>query len=569
MNLYIILFLTSILITISSGLSEGASIEIVGESGTSSIVAALDEVFEVKVVVDLNSKWSDGIEIYIGYDPEMLAPVDANPLTDPVEPFSRGELFKGVELANFVEDRLIGYSIGVLPDSGSPVTGSGIAAVARFRPLKVGTTRLTFKASDEDWNRGRYTLLTLSDTGVRGSFKARSFSSLKGAEVRIFRLIPFTLIPPSNLTILEDSEGVLDLKELVRWRDVERPIRWSCLSEKLITEIDPNHVLHVKPYPNWKGEADVLITARVEGAPDQSMLLHVTVTPDPSDPIIKDLPQIQFRAKSEGYKLNVDRYVEDSDTPLRSITWRVEGNMLVQARFDKDERCITFSCDRDWHGEEIVTLVAEDPEGNFDLKEVKIVVLPPEKFEFNLREYDEITLQEGAPSRSISLDAYVLSASFDLKRIKWEVSGNERIGVSIAANIATLTPQQGWTGSETLTFRARAPDGTFKEMKLKVSVFPKPLAKGEFKIAVIRNPIFKGRLSLLILTPSGLDPRTISISVYLDDKRIEVKTVQNDIDVWLGWISLPRAASGKLRVVISAQDVSGLKFKEGVKEVDL
>jgi hypothetical protein len=568
MNPFVLLSLI-FLAFIPVDLAEGASIEIVGQSGTSSLVVELGETFEIKIVVDLDSMWSDGVEIYIGYDPDMLSPVDVDPSTSRIEPFIRGELFSGVELANFAEGRIIGYCIGVLPNYGSPATGQGIVAVARFKPLRVGTTKLTFKSSQEDWRRGRYTLLTLSKTGRRGSFKARSFASLKDAEIQVFRSIPFILIPPPDMVLLEDSEGIFDLKALVKWRDVERPIRWLCSAEEITARIEPDHTLHVKPLPNWKGETDILITAQLEGAPTQAATLHVVVRPDPSDPVIKELPEIRFRAKSERYALNVDYYVQDSDTPVREIKWHIEGNLMVQASFDEERRKLILFCPRDWQGEEIITVVAEDPEGNFDLKEVKVTVLPPERFEFELKQLDEITLQEGDPPRSVLLDTYILKTSFDSKRLRWEVRGNAKVKVNISGRIATFIPKPGWTGSEILTFKASAPDGTAREMKLKVSVLPKPMAEGEFKIAVIRNPIFRKRIDLLILTPPGLDPKTLSVSAYIDGDPIEVDSMQNDMDVWLGQISLPETATGKLKVKVSAQNVSGLRFKEGVKEVDL
>ena len=74
---------------------------------------------------------------------------------------------------------------------------------------------------------------------------------------------------------------------------------------------------------------------------------------------------------------------------------------------------------------------------------------------------------------AINLDDYVADADHSDAQLIWSYSGNIDLTVSIDANrVATIGIPAGWSGSETITFRATDPDGLFDEDSAVFTVNP-------------------------------------------------------------------------------------------------
>ena len=74
------------------------------------------------------------------------------------------------------------------------------------------------------------------------------------------------------------------------------------------------------------------------------------------------------------------------------------------------------------------------------------------------------TIAEGASFTTISLDGYVSDVDNTDAEMTWTYSGNTQLSVSITNRVATISiPSAGWSGAETITFRATDPGALYDE----------------------------------------------------------------------------------------------------------
>jgi hypothetical protein len=74
------------------------------------------------------------------------------------------------------------------------------------------------------------------------------------------------------------------------------------------------------------------------------------------------------------------------------------------------------------------------------------------------------TIVEGSTFSTISLDNYVSDVDNSDVQMTWTYSGNVQLTVSIVNRVATITtPNAGWNGAETITFKATDPGGLWDE----------------------------------------------------------------------------------------------------------
>ena len=65
------------------------------------------------------------------------------------------------------------------------------------------------------------------------------------------------------------------------------------------------------------------------------------------------------------------------------------------------------------------------------------------------------SIQEGGKFATIKLDSYVSDDMDKPEQIKWSVSGNKKLKVSIKDRVVTIeTPDKYWNGTEDITFAA-------------------------------------------------------------------------------------------------------------------
>jgi len=94
----------------------------------------------------------------------------------------------------------------------------------------------------------------------------------------------------------------------------------------------------------------------------------------------------------------------------------------------------------------------------------------------------DLVVPGGGRDRSIGLDEYVMDTVYPDAQIEWEVSGGNRVQAQIEPErrVAIEAPDN-WSGTETLTFTARSPDGLEDAVAMNVTVIGPPrLQRGLF-----------------------------------------------------------------------------------------
>jgi L-ascorbate metabolism protein UlaG (beta-lactamase superfamily) len=123
-----------------------------------------------------------------------------------------------------------------------------------------------------------------------------------------------------------------------------------------------------------------------------------------------------------------------------------------------NEKLFVMLPSRDWVGSETVVLTACDPDEQCASVELVYTVLEVNDAPVMSTLTGQVILgdEEFVP---IVLDEFVSDEDNTFEELTWTVTGGDVLDVSIEDGAAILTPQAGWTGTETLVFEACDPGG--------------------------------------------------------------------------------------------------------------
>ncbi|MFC2136490.1 tandem-95 repeat protein, partial [Bacteroidota bacterium] len=248
----------------------------------------------------------------------------------------------------------------------------------------------------------------------------------------------------------------IDLDDYVY--DVEtadEDIQWSFSGfTNIVPIIKPGNVVRFTALENWNGYEDITFTAS-DGEKSGSDTVRVTVTPVNDGPILTgSMPDVSFPEDWFDGSIDLDDYVYDVETADEDIVWTYSGNTNVYVSIGSTN-IITFTALGNWSGSETLTFTATDGAGAGVSDEIFVTVTPvndaPE-----VGNIPNVYMYEDTVDRSIDLDNYVTDIDNTPVQISWSFSGNSHIEVSInpVTNVVSLTPDDDWSGSETVTFTA-------------------------------------------------------------------------------------------------------------------
>ena len=185
---------------------------------------------------------------------------------------------------------------------------------------------------------------------------------------------------------------------------------------------------------------------------------------DNNPPVVSDIPDQTIDEGSTFTNINLDNYVTDVDDTNDEMTWTYSGNTDLIVSIDANRFAIITIPNENWTGSETITFRATDPGGLWDEDAATFSVTAVNDAPI-VTDIPDQTIDEGSTFTNINLDNYVTDVDDTNDEMTWTYSGNTDLIVSIDANrFAIITiPNENWTGSETITFRATDPGGLWDE----------------------------------------------------------------------------------------------------------
>ncbi len=213
-----------------------------------------------------------------------------------------------------------------------------------------------------------------------------------------------------------------------------------------------------------EGDGDVdLAVANL--ASSISVLLNLTAVNYP--PLMYDIPDQEVAEGSSFASFDLNLYVDDPDNTPSQMTWTYTGNTALTVEITNVLDVLLLATvttpGPEWFGSETITFRATDPEGQFAEDAATFTVTavndPPV-----VADIPDQEVVQGTSFDTINLDEYVSDLDNTQADMVWSYSGNTELLVDITERVATITvPDAGWSGSETITFRATDPGTLFSE----------------------------------------------------------------------------------------------------------
>jgi CubicO group peptidase (beta-lactamase class C family) len=232
-------------------------------------------------------------------------------------------------------------------------------------------------------------------------------------------------------------------------------------------------------------------------------------TPLSEPPVVTDIPGQTISEGESFATISLDDYVEDPDNTDAEITWTFSGSDSLTVSVDEARVATIDLPSAEWNGCDTLIFRASDPTGNTasvpvvftvtGINDAPIVGLIPHQ-----------VIYESYSFKTIELDSFILDYDNTCAEIEWTCSGNVDLSVFISSNhLAYVSIPYGWTGLETITFRATDPGGLSSERSVIFRVDP-----------VIHDPLVLSDWPVSTPAEQGLDTNLVH-NTYLEAMRVE------------------------------------------------
>ncbi len=243
-------------------------------------------------------------------------------------------------------------------------------------------------------------------------------------------------------------------------------------SGTLSVNIGDDHVASIEiPDPSWNGTAVATFTVTDPEGASAKQQVTFTVKSINDIPVFKKIPDQTIEEKNEFSSVMLDDYLSDADHDLSQLKIDIAGNKDIKVNLNNKTREISFKTPSElWNGSETITLTATDPEGGKASTSFKLAVKsindPP-----TMKDIAEQTIKEKGSFKPVELDKFVEDLDHSKDKLKWTVTGNRELKVSLEGRVLKVTPPSPqWNGSETLTIKVTDPEGATDERTVAYTV---------------------------------------------------------------------------------------------------
>lgn len=384
----------------------------------------------------------------------------------PDQDIQEKQQFKPIELDKYVKDidhkfEQLKWEFSGNKDLKVQLSGK-VAKILIPNALWNGSETITFKVTDPEG----------ASAETQASFTVESVND----PPKIIKQIPAqTIDEKKQFAKINLDEFVKDddhKNEELSW-DVEvKSVGKEHPTGPLGVSIDDKHVATVEiPDTYWNGSAVATFKVTDPEGAEAKQDVKFTVRSINDIPVFKKIPDMTIDEKTEFDAIALDDYLSDADHDLSLLKIAVSGNKDLKVSVDNNRIVTIKTPNIDWNGSEKVTFTATDPEGGKASTTVQLTVKsindPPV-----MKDIPDQTIQEKQEFKPIELDKFVSDIDHPANKLKWTISGNKDIKVSLDANRkATFTlPSKYWNGSEAITFKVTDPEGAADERTVNFTV---------------------------------------------------------------------------------------------------
>ena len=313
---------------------------------------------------------------------------------------------------------------------------------------------VTVTAPHPEWNGSESVWFKACDPGGRCDSNQAAFT------VTAVNDTPVVSDIPDQEVAQKGSFAPISLDDYVEDPDHHDSVMiWSHRGEtELLVDITDRVATVTAPDSDWTGSESIWFVACDPGGLCDSNEATFTVTAPNQPPVVSDIAD-QTIAENGGFaSIDLDTCVVDPDHDDSVMIWSHRGE--IELLVDITNRVVTVAVpDSEWNGSETVWFKACDPEGLCDSNEAVFSVTASNDAPLVFDIPDQ-TIGDSGSFAPISLDDYVEDADHHDSVMIWTHWGEVELLVDITDRVATVTaPDPGWSGLETIWFRACDPGG--------------------------------------------------------------------------------------------------------------
>ena len=270
----------------------------------------------------------------------------------------------------------------------------------------------------------------------------------------------------SRITPLDLSQHVVDIDN-----DLAQ-LSWTTDISNVLTLTVSQNILYLTVVnENWNGSTAFSITVTDADGLSDHMPIMLIVLPVNDPPEMAVLPDISVLEGQSLTPIALLDYVSDSDNPVDQMQWSVQNCSHLTVTVSQHIAMIHPN-DLNWNGQEILSIIAIDPEGLTSQSSLKINIVPvndpPE-----ILSIPEQSISEGNAFTPIHLDNFVFDIDNANSEITWSVSNTTLVSITITNRILSASPRQSeWNGSEYITLTASDPEGLTSQEIIIFTVLP-------------------------------------------------------------------------------------------------
>ncbi|WP_407443440.1 tandem-95 repeat protein [Fibrobacter sp.] len=261
-------------------------------------------------------------------------------------------------------------------------------------------------------------------------------------------------------------------KDQILWEFDIQPVGKDQAEGDLNVEIDPKRVATVIiPDTNWYGSAKIKFTATDGEYASDSKTATFTVKPINDPPILQKIPGQTIDEKNEFDQISLSDFVSDVDNDVSTLKWSVSGNKDLKVEIDKYGSASIKIPNELWNGSENITFTVTDPAGASAKTTATFTVKSINDAPEFVQDIQEQTIDEKQEFKPIDLSQYVKDPDHKYEQLKWTISGNKDLKVTVSGKEAKIAiPNKLWNGSETIKFKVCDPAGACAESEASFTV---------------------------------------------------------------------------------------------------
>ena len=452
------------------------------------IIADTDETFSVDVTLN-NVSDLHGSKIIVTFDPSVIQ----------VQNLSRGPFLRSTGYSSFFNQNIDNANGKVQTDEAvlgqGTVSGSGVLATITFTCITDGASTIAVTEAD---------LRDLENQAIPADKYSASVQVGNGG---IINQAPDVDGLPDQSIVLGGSFNQISLDDYVIDPDnIDADLQWTYSGAINVNVSISDRVATLSPQSGWTGSETITFRAADPGGlyDEDSAIFRVSAAAN-LPPAVVDIPGQTIQQGGNFIPITLDDFVDDPDNIDEDLIWTCSGSTNLTVTMS--DRIATVTYPAGWTGSETITFRATDPGGLYDEASVVLTVSTQDNQAPVLVDIPDQSVRIGRNFSQISLDFYVTDPDHSDMELSWTYSGSSFLTVSIIDHVATISPQAGWTGSETVIFRVTDPDGLYDEDSAGFSVTNEPPVVNEIPNQTISlNGVFSEiSLDLYVTDPDHSD----------------------------------------------------------------